>query len=219
MLHYGIFLSRDVMQSDRFLIYVTHIEQVMAAGVSAILGSSPNFAVVTSRSSPTIPANVSVIVADYLEGMRLTRDASWPDACRPPVLVITNFAKEVQVCNALDAGVHGYLLQDCSTDELIDAVSRLSKGMRYVSAEVAMSIAASVTGTSLTPRESDVLQLLGNGYCNKVIARELDIGVGTVKSHIKGVMIKLNAKARTEAVVIASQRGLIAANVDFLSGS
>jgi DNA-binding NarL/FixJ family response regulator len=207
------------MPSDRSLIYVTHIDQVMAAGVSAILGSSPNFAVGTSRSSPTIPANVSVIVADYREGMRLARDASWPDVCRPPVLVITSFAKEVQVRNALDAGVHGYLLQDCSTDELIDAVSQLTKGMRYVSADVAMSIAASVTGTFLTPRESDVLQLLGNGYCNKVIARELDIGVGTVKSHIKGVMTKLNAKARTEAVVIASQRGLIAANVDFLSGS
>ncbi|GGX74933.1 DNA-binding response regulator [Massilia dura] len=202
------------MPSDRSLIYVTHIDQVMAAGISAILGSSPNFAVGTIHSSPTIPANVSAIVADYLEGMRLARDASWPDACRPPVLVIMNFAKEVQVRDALDAGVHGYLLQDCFTDELIDAVSQLTKGMRYVSAKVAMSIAASVTGTSLTPRESDVLQFLGNGYCNKVIARELDIGVGTVKSHIKGVMTRLNAKARTEAVVIASQRGPIAANVD-----
>jgi DNA-binding NarL/FixJ family response regulator len=206
------------MPSDRPLIYVTHIDQVMVAGVSAILGSSPNFVVVTSRGSPTIPANVSVIVADYREGIRLARDATLSDAYRPPVLVITSFAKEVQVRHALDAGVHGYLLQDCATDELVDAVSKLAKGIRYVSANVAMSIAASVTGTSLTPRESDVLQLLGNGYCNKVIARELDIGVGTVKSHIKGVMTKLNAKARTEAVVIASQRGLIAANIGLLTG-
>ena len=133
--------------------------------------------------------------------------------------MITHFAKEVQVRNALDAGVHVYLPQDCSTDELIDAVSQLTKGMRYLSAKVAMSIAAGVTGTSLTPRESDVLQFLGNGYCKKVIARELDIGVGTVKSHIKRVMTKLNAKARTQAVVIASQCGLFAANVDFLSGT
>jgi DNA-binding CsgD family transcriptional regulator len=63
----------------------------------------------------------------------------------------------------------------------------------------------------LTGREADVLQLLGKGYCNKLIARELDIGVGTVKSHLKRVMSKLNVTARTQAVVVATQRGLIGA--------
>ena len=63
--------------------------------------------------------------------------------------------------------------------------------------------------TTLTGRETDVLQLLAQGCCNKSIARKLGIGVGTVKTHVKGVMSKLDATARTHAVVVATQRGLI----------
>jgi two-component system NarL family response regulator len=54
-----------------------------------------------------------------------------------------------------------------------------------------------------------VLQLLGKGYCNKLIARALGIGIGTVKTHIKSLLDKLNATTRTHAVIIAAQRGLV----------
>ena len=54
-----------------------------------------------------------------------------------------------------------------------------------------------------------MLQLLGQGHCNKLIAREMGIGVGTVKSHLQAILNKLNATARTHAVVLATQRGLI----------
>src|SRR5205085_4074433 len=83
------------------------------------------------------------------------------------------------------------------------------RGIRYLSEAVSRSVAASLGRASLTERETDVLQLLAEGCCNKLIARRLGIGVGTVKTHVKGVMSKLDATARTHAVVVAAARGLI----------
>jgi two-component system NarL family response regulator len=70
-------------------------------------------------------------------------------------------------------------------------------------------MADSFTRIGLTSRETDVLQLLAQGCCNKSIARELGIGVGTVKTHVKGLFDKLGATARTHAVVLATRRGLV----------
>jgi len=63
---------------------------------------------------------------------------------------------------------------------------------------------------ALTPRESDVLRLLAAGYCNKRIARQLGVEVVTVKTHLNKLMAKLGATARTQAVILAAQRGLVA---------
>jgi two-component system NarL family response regulator len=81
--------------------------------------------------------------------------------------------------------------------------------MRYLSAELSRCVADSFTRIGLTSRETDVLQLLAQGQCNKSIARELGIGVGTVKTHVKGLFDKLGATARTHAVVLATRRGLV----------
>jgi DNA-binding NarL/FixJ family response regulator len=205
------------MQSNRPLAYIKHPDAVMTAGLSALLVDHCGFDVVRSAGDAAMPAQTSVIVAGYAEGIALAQAYGARLAPCPPLLVVTSCDKEFQVRNALDAGVHGYLLQDCSADELGDAVRQLSRGGRYVSARVAGSIADSLTRALLTRRESDVLQLLAGGHCNKLIARELDIGVGTVKTHIKGLLTKLGAKARTHAVVIASQRGLIEAGAASLS--
>ncbi|HEX8606700.1 MAG TPA: response regulator transcription factor [Pseudoduganella sp.] len=198
------------MQPERPLVYIRHPDAVMTAGIAALLDRE-GFDIVKRADDAVGPAQASVIVTDHGEGIRLAQEYGLIPAQCPPILVITSHDKEFQVRNALDAGVHGYLLQDCSAGELGDAVRQLARGGRYVSARVAGSIADSLTRAMLTPRETDVLQLLASGRCNKLIARELDIGVGTVKTHIKGLLTKLGAKARTHAVVIASQRGLIEA--------
>jgi len=61
----------------------------------------------------------------------------------------------------------------------------------------------------LTAREDQVLQLLARGLCNKTIARQLGIAVGTVKTHVKGIMAKLDASSRTEAARIAAEKGIV----------
>jgi DNA-binding NarL/FixJ family response regulator len=124
-------------------------------------------------------------------------------------LVLTHHDKEGTVRRALDSGVHGYVLQNCTEDELTQAVRALGDGGCYLSEPVARCVADSRGRSALTMRETDVLKLLGKGYCNKAIARELGIAPGTVKTYVKGVLGKLNATARTHAVVLASERGLI----------
>lgn len=200
------------MPPERPLVFISHSDEILCAGLAAILGESGLFEVASRWTSPHLPAHARVIVTDYQAGLAVAREYGAPADGHPAVLVVTSFDKEFQVRGALDAGVHGYLTQNCPADELREAVRQLAQGLRYVSARFAASNAASVTRAVLTPRESQVLRLLGDGLCNKVIARELDIGVGTVKTHIKGLLTKLDAKARTHAVVIASQRGLLGAD-------
>ncbi len=125
------------------------------------------------------------------------------------VLIVTQMEREWEVRTAMMAGVHGYLLQNADREQLLTAVRTLSRGLRYLSADLSRCVADSFTRIGLTSRETDVLQLLAQGQCNKSIARELGIGVGTVKTHVKGLFDKLGATARTHAVVLATRRGLV----------
>lgn len=189
-------------------VHILHADPVLRAGIAAILASRSDMRL----SLPEAPAcahsgDVAVIVTDYQGGVALCGQRRHPAA--PRVLVLTAQDKEGAVRLALDAGVQGYLLQSCTADELVQAVLALRAGQRYLSETVARCVADSLGRSELTSRETDVLQLLGKGYCNKTIARELGIAPGTVKTYVKGVLGKLNATARTHAVVLASERGLI----------
>src|SRR5262249_6709332 len=116
----------------------------------------------------------------------------------------------------IEAGVYGYLLAGGPLGELIDAVTAVAGGMRYMSMSVAQRMADSLTRTSLTSREAEVLRLVATGQPNKAIARELSIELGTVKSHVSAIMAKLGASSRTQAARIAAARGLVEDAVDKL---
>ena len=181
----------------------------MTAGLHAILADRQEWRVSTHLSQPEARQVARVLVADYDTGLALARQPEHAGLRRPSVLIVTQLDKEWEVRLAMDAGVHGYVLQSCSQDELLKAVAALAQGQRYLSESVTRSVADSLSRENLTGRETDVLQLLAEGCCNKSIARRLGIGVGTVKTHVKGVMHKLDATARTHAVVVAARRGLI----------
>ena len=190
-------------------VHIMHADPVMTVGLHAILAELPELRVTTSLRQPEGQRVARVLVADYDTGVALAR-RPMPEALRhPAVLIVTQLDKEWEVRIAMDAGVHGYVLQSCNPDEVQKAVAALAQGQRYLTESVTRSVADSLSRETLTGRETDVLQLLAQGCCNKSIARKLGIGVGTVKTHVKGVMSKLDATARTHAVVVASQRGLI----------
>jgi DNA-binding NarL/FixJ family response regulator len=196
---------------DLVSVLVMHAEPLIAVGLVSALRQFPGFSVqMHGGNDPPLEA-VDVIVADYQDGVEL---ACTP-AIRPPslkaarVLVMTTHDREHEVRLALEAGVHGYLLLDCPIQELIASVRALGRGSRYVCLAVAQRMAESLTREALTPREADVLRLLVRGQCNKSIAKQLDIAVGTVKAHVKAIMGKLNASSRTQAASVAAQRGLI----------
>ncbi len=190
-------------------VHIIHTDPVMTAGLHAILADRQEWRVSTHLSQPEARQVARVLVADYDTGLALARQPEHAGLRRPSVLIVTQLEKEWEVRLAMDAGVHGYVLQSCSQDELLKAVASLAQGQRYLSESVTRSVADSLSRETLTGRETDVLQLLAEGCCNKSIARKLGIGVGTVKTHVKGVMSKLDATARTHAVVVATQRGLI----------
>lgn len=198
------------MQATYSTVHIMHTDAVMTAGVQALLAERGEFRLTTQDRQPQGQSHARVIVTDYETGIALARQLHGDRFGNAPrVLIVTQLDKEWQVRTAMDSGVHGYLLQGCSAEELYRAVLQLSQGMRYLAEAVTRCVADSLSRESLTGRETDVLQLLAKGCCNKSIARELGIGVGTVKTHVKGLMSKLDATARTHAVVVAAQRGLI----------
>ena len=208
-------------QGDKIKVVAAHADAIVNAGLAALLGASADFTVgagvgVGVGVGDTIGADV--VIVDHKAGLELMRRRAEPQqpdfthhgkAEQPRVLIVTQLDREWEVRSAMMAGVHGYLLQNSAPDQLLAAVRSLSRGLRYLSADLSRCVADSFTRVGLTSRETDVLQLLAQGQCNKSIARELGIGVGTVKTHVKGLFDKLGATARTHAVVLATRRGLV----------
>lgn len=185
---------------ETICIAMAHQDAIVRAGLGTLL-----------RTCATISVQeigIQVVVTDYADGLqRAQQNAGKPGAAA--ILVVTQREREWDVRSALAAGVQGYVLQSCSAEQLRMAVELLAAGQRYVTPELNRYVTDKSARSSLTGRETDVLQLLARGYCNKTIARELGIGVGTVKTHVKGVFDKLGATARTHAVALATQRGMV----------
>ena len=125
------------------------------------------------------------------------------------IIVLTTFQGDMQAARALKAGAAGYLLKSTLRKDLLVAIRQVSKGHRYVPTEVARVVADSAADNALTVRELQVLSQVASGCSNRRIAMNMGISHETVKSHIKSIMAKVEAKDRTEAVVIAMRRGYI----------
>lgn len=203
--------SRQLLASvgRRVSVTVLCADPVIAAGLATVLGSNGGFQMVPMRegSSATYrgpPADV--ILADYETTMQLAKAApEWLDR----LLVFSNCDSEARICLALESGARGYLLHGASVVELIDAIGSVRDGGVALSPAVAARIASRVRGQILTPRENAVLGQLMNGLSNKVIANTLHLSVGTVKTHVKRILAKLEAGSRTAAVITAQRRGLL----------
>ena len=129
-----------------------------------------------------------------------------PDA---RILVLTTFDGDADIQRALEAGARGYLLKSVRRATLIEAVRAVAAGQRYLPPATAARLVEAMESERLTPRELDVLKLLGEGQRNREIADALGLAEPTVKIHVNNLLRKLEAKDRTEATVIALKRGLI----------
>jgi len=138
----------------------------------------------------------------------------------PAVLVATTFDLDEYVFGALEAGASGFVLKDAEPDEFVAAVRALASGRaaidgattRRVIAEFTRRRAASSSGASvdvLTPREQEIVRLLGEGLSNDEIGARLVIETSTVKSHLTRVMTKLDTRDRLQTVVWAWRSGLL----------
>lgn len=129
-------------------------------------------------------------------------------------IMLTVSDSERDVMMALRAGAHGYLLKDMEPEDLCEHLKKAANGASVLSESVTGSLIHALATNQrmpaaqadLTAREAEVLDFLGEGMCNKTIARQLGISVGTVKVHVKHVLHKLNLHSRLEAVVWRHER-------------
>ncbi|MEQ8677033.1 MAG: response regulator transcription factor [Aggregatilineales bacterium] len=159
-----------------------------------------------------------VVVFDlgYEPASLLSRLTALVDAGMPLVVLMSDETTLPSILPALgDANAYGLLLRDSDADLLAGALVAVSGGL--VTLDPALATSLIITGGSplespaetLTPRESEVLQLLSQGLTNKAIALDLGISPNTVKFHINAILTKLDAQSRTEAVVRATRLGWI----------
>ena len=142
------------------------------------------------------------------------------------VVVLTSNPSDAQLFQALKAQAMAYLNKEITADQLANIIRRVANGEHPINeslttqpkvAEQVLHQFQELTWRSeaegfispLTPREKEILNYIAQGYLNKEIAIELDISEQTIKNHVTSILRKLNANARTEAVVVAIKQGLI----------
>jgi DNA-binding NarL/FixJ family response regulator len=140
---------------------------------------------------------------------------NWPGI---RVLVLTTYADDAWVLDAVRAGASGYLLKDTRRDVLIEAIKGTAAGKTFLDPSVAGKVIRQLVSPSepqqpqaepLTERELSVLELICQGYSNSEIAQRLHLAAGTVRNYVSSILQKLGVEDRTQAAVMAYQRGLV----------
>jgi len=203
-------------------VLVCHSNPLIACGVASALREQGDFRVLVEDPNDEDQrdrcdlVDVDVLIADYELAMGAAtaqrEGADGRSGRSPRIMVLSSNDGEWRVRSALDAGVFGYVVTSRPLHEIVEGVRSLRRGSRYLCPLAAARMAESYMSQQLTPREGDVLKALGAGVSNKIIAKQLAMEVGTVKSHLRSMMSKLNAHNRTEIVAIALTRGLIPRN-------
>ena len=124
------------------------------------------------------------------------------------IVVFSNYARGEEVYQTLKAGAAGFVVKNMNLAQLLDAIRRVHAGERYLPSELAATMGR--RGLSpLSERETEVLSHIAKGRSNKEIGSLLGVTEGTVKIHVTNILSKLDVTARTEALVVAVQRGII----------
>jgi len=135
-----------------------------------------------------------------------------------PVVILTMHADREVLARAIRAGAAGYLVKDCSTDEVVRTVRLAASGETALSPELAASMLAEAQRADtpaeeldpiISRREEEVLQLVADGLSTSEVAAKLYISIKTVKNHLASIYEKLDSRDRTQAVLRAVRMGII----------
>ena len=209
-------------------------QRVVREGLAMLLGLLPDVEVVGTAANGeealALAAELrpDVILMDLrmprMDGVEATRRlrASHPEI---KVVVLTTYADDRSVIEALRAGALGYLTKDAGADEIRQALQRVASGQASLDPAVQMHLIDAITTTNsssdtpatpaaelpagLTPREAEVLGLIGAGLSNTEIATQLFVSEATVKSHVNHMLPKIGARDRAQAVGYAYRHGLV----------
>lgn len=208
--------SATMTAPARVLVVDDH--SLLRTGVANIINQEPDLEVVAEAANgldaidaflihhpDVVLMDLRMPVMEGVEAVKRLREID-PQA---KVVVLTTYDADEDIARALQAGAKAYILKDIAADALIAGIRDVLAGKTYIAPAAAAKLAERVTQVQLTPRELSALRLLANGQSNKEIAASLDISERTVKSHLAHLFEKLGVTSRTEAVRIATRRGLV----------
>jgi DNA-binding NarL/FixJ family response regulator len=206
-------------------------EVMVRAGVKAILSAAPDIEVVAEAGDgrevlelarahrPDVALlDIRMPVLDGLAAAAELRRAA-PEVA---VVMLTTFSEDEYIAGALDSGASGFLLKSGDPYELMAAVRAAHSGAAYLSPQIAHRVIQQVSGSRisrqtaakeriavLTPREREVLALVGAGLSNAEVGERLFLVEGTVKAYVSAVLNRLGVKNRVQAAVLAYEAGLV----------
>ncbi len=143
-----------------------------------------------------------------MDGAELTEALRIVDA-EARVILLTTYDTDEEIFRGLRAGASSYVLKDVDSEELVSTIRAVRAGKRVIAPAIAAKLADHVATESLTARQTEVLRCLSEGKSNLEVAESLSISEGTVKAHVKAILAKLDARDRTQALMIAFKRGLL----------
>ncbi len=215
--------SNEPQDPEDLRVLVVAGDPLARAGLAALLDGQPGCTLAGQVSgSDDLPTQAAVYRPDVL-----LWDLGWDPApdleaslaqieglAEEGLPVVVLLADEAGASEVWAAGARGLLLRDAGVEALLAALQAVSQGLAVFDPSLALSPApardpALALAEDLTPRETEVLQLLADGLTNKAIAQRLGISDHTVKFHVNAILGKLGAQSRTEAVVRATQLGLL----------
>ena len=203
---------------SRIRLLIADDHPIVRAGLALVLAQETDFEVVgeaangaeaismaRERKPDVILMDLRMPVMDGISAIAvITREV--PNS---RVLALTTFSGDADVRRALKAGARGYLLKDMLLTQVVGAVRSVHRGQRVLPDTVAHRLAEFPFEAELTPRETEVLNLVAQGLGNKEIAARLQRSDETVKAYLRNIFSKLGVDDRTAAVTTALARGLI----------
>ncbi|GHO78521.1 DNA-binding response regulator [Ktedonobacter sp. SOSP1-85] len=221
------------MSEEKIRVLIVDDQRLMREGLRIILEGAPDIELVGEAENGLSALQIAesqepdVILMDIrmpvLDGIAATERVLQQALKRPRILLLTTFDTPELVIEGMRAGASGYLLKDCSAEELCTAIRAVARGQVLLQASSAAQLLASLQTRpaaleatplsvaeqlGLTTRELEVVRLVTLGQSNTEIAATLFVSEATVKTHINHIFSKLGARNRSQAIIKARQLGL-----------
>ena len=218
------------MPPNSIRVLIVDDQTVVREGLAAILRTDPEIDVVGlagdgREALELVPtAQPDVVLMDLkmprMNGVQATRELrqAWPEIY---VLILTTYAEEDWLFDAIRAGAAGYLLKDTRRADLVAAIKGTAQGKAFLDPSVAGKVMVHAASSAamaeetrapaidLTEREVEILNMLAQGLSNPEIAERLHLAPGTVRNYVSSILAKLGVSDRTQAAVLAVRWGLV----------
>jgi two-component system, NarL family, response regulator DegU len=226
------------METENIQVFVISQQSLFRQGIQQSLSEQPDISVVGSSDISdevvskvdNMPPDVALLDIDGSSdaGLALARKIK-QHSPSVAVVVLASNPNDAQLFEVLKGQAASYLSKESSGEQLLETIRRVARGEHPINEslttrpkvaeqvllqfqELSRRNEAEEFLSPLTPREMEILKFIGHGFLNKQIAAELGISEQTIKNHVTSILRKLNANARTEAVVLALRQGLITLN-------